>query len=201
MNKFDLIIILIVLIFMIFGYYKGLVKSILSVVQYFAVIILSIWLSPMFSRVLIEKFGIDLIIINWVKNNENLFSDTITLISEEILKNITGRIINVLAFILLFIILKLSFSIIITILNKVANLPILKMVNRTGGLFIGVINGILVVYLGILIINWLPLDSLDNIKIELNSSIAGAAISSFVPEMASEVSNLVDVAVLTEKES
>lgn len=200
MNKFDFVIILIVLIFMVLGYYKGLVKSILSVVQYFAVIFLSIYFSPMLSEVLIENFGLDSTIINWVKNNENLFSDTISLISEEILKNITGRIINVLAFISLFIILKLLFSIIIAILNKVANLPILKMVNRTGGLFIGVINGILVVYLGILIINWLPLDYLNNIKLELNSSILGAGINSFVPEIASEVGNLVDVAVLTEKE-
>ena len=45
MNKFDLVILLIVLVFMLIGYYRGLVKSVLSVVQYFAVIFFAVVLA------------------------------------------------------------------------------------------------------------------------------------------------------------
>lgn len=200
MSKFDLIIVLVVLIFMILGYYKGLVRSILSVVQYFAVIVLSIKLAPAFSKFLIEKFSLDLTIVEWIKNNENMFSEAINLINNEILKNFAGRIINVLSIIILFIVLKIVFGFAISILNKVTNLPILNAVNRLGGLILGAVNGILVVYIISLLINWLPLASIAPIRVELNSSIAGAAVNSFVPEVTSEVISLVDVTVLNEKE-
>jgi len=200
MNKVDLIILLIVLIFMLFGYYKGLVKSVLSVVQYFAVIILSIVFAPTVSKIFIEKFSLDVIIINWAKNNENMFSNAINLVGDEILQNIAGRIINVLSIIILFIVLKVLFSFVIAILNKVANLPILSVVNRVGGLALGAVNGILIIYVGILLINWIPLETLSPIREELNSSLSGAAINAFVPEVTNEVINLVDIEVLNEKE-
>ena len=102
--------------------------------------------------------------------------------------------------IVLFIVLKILFSFIIAILNKIANLPIISTVNRLGGLLVGAINGVLIVYIGILLINWLPLEALNSIRLEVNSSIAGAAINSMVPEVATEVISLVDIAALSEKE-
>ena len=69
---------------MLLGYYRGLVKSILSVAQYFVVIILSLFLAPVVSEILIDNFNLDLIIIEWIENNENLFLDTLSIINEEI---------------------------------------------------------------------------------------------------------------------
>ena len=150
MNKFDLGILLIILIFMLLGYYRGLVKSILSVAQYFVVIILSLFLAPVVSEILIDNFNLDLIIIEWIENNENLFLDTLSIINEEILQGIVGRIINVIAIIILFIVLKIVCALIIVVLNKVADLPILSTANKLGGLILGAVNGILIVYLLIL---------------------------------------------------
>lgn len=187
MNKFDLGIFLIILIFMLWGYYKGLVKSILSLVQYFVVVILSIVLAPMVSKLLIENFNLDLIIIEWVKNNENLVSNTINIISDEILRNIAVRIINVLAIVILFIGLKIACTFIIAILNKITNLPILNLVNKFGGLVIGAANGILIVYFLILLINWIPLESFSVLRNGIQSSVLGMKISLCVPEITTEV--------------
>jgi len=195
LNKFDIIILAVVLLFMAIGYYRGLIRSVLSLVQYFAVTVLAIYFAPVFSKVLIEKFNLDLLIIDWAKNNIDLFANTIGIMSEEILKNITGRIINVLSIIILFIVLKLIFTFIIAILSKIGDLPIINVVNKLGGLIFGIITGILMVYLVIIIINWLPLASLDEIKIGLNQSILGSIISGMVPDVTSEVINLVKVSI------
>lgn len=195
MNKFDFIILLIILIFMLCGYYKGLVKSILSVVQYFAVLFLSIALAPFVSKVLISRFNLDIVIVDWVKNNGNLFSDTISIISDEIIQNIVGRIINILAVVILFILLKLMFSFVVAILNKIANLPIIGLVNKLGGLILGMLNGILTVYLLVLIIDWLPFENLTDVKVGLGNSILGSKIIVWIPEVATEVVAMVKTVV------
>ena len=195
MNKADFVILLIVLFFMIWGYYKGLVKSVLSVVQYFAVIILSLVLAPHVATLFIEKFNLDVVIVNWVRNNGNLFFDALGIVSDEMLQNIAGRLINILAVILLLIALKIIFSLIIDVLNNVANLTILGLVNRTGGVVIGAINGILVIYLLILLINWVPFENFNEIKSFVETSSLGAVISNFVPEVATDVIELVKISV------
>lgn len=195
MNKADLFILIVILIFMLMGYYKGLIKSILSVIQYFVVTILSIMLAPQVSKIFIEKLNLDLVIIEWAKNNEKLFPANLEIISDSILKNFAGRIINILSVIVLFIVLRLVFAIVIMILNKVANLPILGVVNKLGGLLIGAVNGIIVVYLLILLINWLPFANFDEARTLVKASCLGTTINVFVPEVASEVIELVKISV------
>ena len=195
LNKFDIIILAVVLVFAAIGYYRGLIRSVLSLVQFFVVTILSIYFAPVFSKALIEKFSLDLVIIDWAKNNIDLFANTIGILSEEILKNIAGRIINLLSVIILFIVLKLIFTFIIAILSKIGELPIINVANRLGGLIFGIITGILMVYLVIIIINWLPLASLEEIRMGLNQSFLGSIISGMVPDVTSEVINLVKVSI------
>ena len=195
LNKFDIIILAVVFLFTAIGYYRGLIRSVLSLVQFFVVTMLSIYFAPIFSKILIEKFNLDLIIIDWAKNNIDLFANTIGIMSEEILKNIAGRIINVVSIIILFIVLKIIFTFIIAILSKIGDLPIINVVNKLGGLVFGIITGIIVVYLAIIIINWLPFASLEEIKIGLNQSILGSIISGMVPDVTSEVINLVKVSM------
>ena len=43
LNKFDIIILAVVLVFAAIGYYRGLIRSVLSLVQFFVVTILSIY--------------------------------------------------------------------------------------------------------------------------------------------------------------
>jgi len=195
MNKFDLGILLIILICMLVGYYRGLVKSILSLVQYFAVIVLSIYFAPLLSKILIESFNLDLIFIEWVKNNQSLFSNTLSIINDEIMRNVVGRIINVLSMIILVIVFKLIFTLVIILLNKIANLPILCVANKFGGLILGAFNGILAIYLLILFMNWIPLEYFSTFREGISSSVLGTTISCLVPEVANEVISTVKTSV------
>jgi len=193
MNKVDLIILGIILVFMLIGYKKGLIKVVLSIVQYIIVLGLSVFFAPTLSKFLIENFNLDIKIFNLVTKNISMFTDGISIISDEILKNVVGRIINILSIIILFVVLKIVFGIVLMILNKVANLPILSMVNRAGGLLLGALEGVLIVYIFILIINWFPISS-DNMIINgINDSFMASTISYLVPEVATEVVNMVQL--------
>jgi len=193
MNKVDLIILGIILIFMLIGYKKGLIKVALSIVQYIIVLGLSVFLAPTLSKFLIETFNLDIKILDVVTNNSSMFTGSISIISDEILKNVVGRIINILAIIILFVILKIILWIVLMILNKVANLPILSLVNRAGGLLFGALEGILIVYIFTLIINWVPISSDNMIINSINDSFMVSTISYLVPEVATEVVNMVQL--------
>lgn len=191
MNKIDLIILGIILIFMLVGYKRGLIKVAVSLVQYIIVLICSILFAPILSQILINNFNIDSVILNFVIQNKEKFSGIFTIISDEILKNIVGRIINVLAFIILFIVLKLVLYFVVLILNKIANLPILSMVNRIGGLVLGAFEGILIIYIVMIIVNWLPITANTSINKKLSNSFLCSTIMYCVPELATEVINMV----------
>ena len=193
MNKVDLIILGIILVFMLIGYKKGLIKVILNLIQYIIVLGLSVFFAPAFSKFLIENFNLDIKILNLVTNNIGLFTDGVTIISNEILKNIVGRIINILAIVILFVALKIVFGIILMILNKVANLPILSVVNRVGGLLLGALEGVLIVYIFTLIINWFPISTENMVINSINDSFMVSTISYLVPEVATEVINMVQL--------
>ena len=193
MNKVDLIILGIILVFMFIGYKKGLIKVALSVVQYIIALILSVFFAPTLSKFLIENFNLDIKILDIVTKNISMFTDNIGSISSEILKNIVGRMVNILAIIFLFIILKIVLGIALIILNKVANLPILSLVNRAGGLFFGALEGVLIVYIFTLIMNWFPISSDNMIIKSINDSFLVSTISYLVPEVATEVVNMVQL--------
>lgn len=187
MNKVDLIILLVILLFMLVGYRRGLIKTIFSVIGYFIITYFSILLAPVLSKILIINFEIDKTLLNFVTNNEKFFS----IISDEILQNIVGRIVNVIAFVILFIVLKLIFHLIVSVLNNIANLPILSTVNKLGGLLLGTLEGIVIIYLIILMVNWIPTEYCNNLSILVDNSFLGSSINYYVPEVAIEVISMI----------
>lgn len=191
MNKIDLIILGIILIFMLVGYRRGLVKVAVSLVQYIIVLICSIFLTPILSGFLINNFNIDSVILNFIIQNKEKISGIFAIISDEILQNIVARIINVFTFIILFIVLKLVLYFVMLMLNKIANLPILSMVNRVGGLGLGAIEGILLIYATMIIINWLPITVNTSFNKAISDSFLCSTIMYCVPELATEVINMV----------
>lgn len=187
MSKIDIIIMAIVGVFSIVGCYRGLLGTAFSLVQYVAVIYFGILLTPVFSQFLINFAKIDLLIINWINSNPNVVGNISNFMNKEVLASVVNRIINVIAMILLFILLKLLFSIIFSVLNKFSKLPIINEVNRLGGIVIGLIEGLVIVYLIMLIINWAPMSALDSTKVELADSRLGNAINSYVPDVTDEI--------------
>ena len=61
-------------------------------------------------------------------------------------EKIAREIIYAVTAILLFILVKIALSVVITLLGFVANLPILKQFNEVGGLAYGILRGIIIVF-------------------------------------------------------
>lgn len=193
MNQIDFIIIGIIVAFLFVGYIKGLVGSILSLVQYLVVIFFAFQLNGQVSKLLIEQFHLDSTILTWFYQNASLSENNLQFISEEMIQSFVARIIHVIAFLTVFIVLKIFFWILVTILNRVTKLPILNEVNKLGGILVGGIEGILIVYILITLINWLPLPSLDSTKAMLASSLIGNKISYYVPTVTNEIVSKVNI--------
>lgn len=187
MSNVDIAIIIIVGIFTIIGYYRGLLGTAFSLVQYIAVVYFAVLLTPVFSQFLVSTFKLDIIIFDWIYSNPGIFGNITSLMEEEVINGFVFRIINVISIILLFILLKLLFSIIFSILNKITKLPIINEVNKIGGIIVGFVEGIVIVYLFMLVINWLPISVVDSIKEELPYSRLGKVINYFVPNVTDEI--------------
>ena len=115
------------------------------------------------------------------------------MLSDEMIQMFVARLINVAAFIIVFVVLKIFFWILMTILNRVTKLPILNEVNKLGGMVLGGVEGILIIYVLITLINWLPLPSLTNVKEILTTSVIGNKISYYVPTVTDEIMNKVNI--------
>ena len=187
MSKIDIFILIVIGIFTLIGYYRGLLGVAFSLVQYIAVIYFGVLLTPLFSQFLISTFKLDIVILDFAYNNPGIFDNVISLLEEDVLNGIVYRVINVISFILLFILLKILFSIIFSILNKITKLPIINEVNKLGGILLGLIEGIVIVYLMMLLVNWLPIVAVNPIKEELPHSKIGNVINSFVPNITDEI--------------
>jgi len=193
MNQIDLIILLIFIAFVFVGYIKGLVGSVLSVVQYVVVIFFAFQLNGQVSQILIDTFHFDETILAWFYGEQNAIENYLQMLSDEMIQMFVARIINVVAFIVVFIGLKIFFWILMTILNRVTKLPILNEVNKLGGMLLGGVEGILIIYVLITLINWLPLPSLTNVKEILATSVIGNKINYYVPTVTSEIMNKVNI--------
>lgn len=187
MNRVDIAILIVIGIFTVLGYYRGILGTVFSLIQWIAIVYFSILLTPFFSQFMVSKFKLDVIMVEWVHSHPEIFNKAVALLTDEMLHNIVLRIINVLSILLLFILLKILFSVIFSILNKIVKLPILNEINKLGGIVAGMAEGIVITYLLMLLINWLPISALEPIKNELPSSTLGNTINSFVPNVTDEI--------------
>ena len=187
MSRIDIFILVIVGIFTVIGYYRGILGTAFSLVQYIAVIYFAVLLTPVFSQFLISTFKLDIVILDFVYSNPGAFENILPLLEEDVINGIVFRIINVISIILLFIFLKLLFSIIFSILNKITKLPIINEVNKLGGIVVGMAEGVVIAYLLMILVNWLPVSALEPIKNELPESKLGNVINSFVPSVTDEI--------------
>ena len=67
--------------------------------------------------------------------------------TQAIAGSLTQLIITILSIIIVFLVVKFGLMIVLKLLNIVASLPVISSFNKTGGLIIGAINGVVLVYL------------------------------------------------------
>lgn len=188
----DLAILIILLLCIFLGYKKGLIGVIFKVFSFILSLIFSFILITPITNLVIEKTPIDekieSSVINLINNNDkseksstitNYIDDYISkykyeakeTIAKSISKELTRSIISICTFIGLFILLRIIFLFLSFISSSIAELPIIKQFNISGGILYGIIEGLFIIYFIFAIISFLNFGKLQSI---INNSIIGS---------------------------
>lgn len=159
----DIILIAIITLSAFLGYKKGLVKLGTGLIAGIVAIIATVIIYKPVAGIIINNTTIDEKIENAIMQNTTSFIDENTQVPNEInnqikdnilpeqAKNIAENSIYAVTLIVIFIAIKIALSIIISLMDFIANLPILKQFNEVGGIIYGLIRGILIVCICILL--------------------------------------------------
>lgn len=144
MNGLDWVLLLLIAGGVIRGYRKGLILQAFSLVGAIFALLAAYRFSGDFSRVLMERFPLP----------EEMGGGLIGLLPIE------GILYRVIAFILLFvgvkILVKILISIIARLLTGLFDVPVLSQINRFGGVLLNLIQVFLILFIGVHLINFLP---------------------------------------------
>lgn len=159
----DIVLIAIVILSAFLGYKKGLVKLGAKLFAGIIAIIITIVMYKPVSGMIIKNTTIDEKIENAiVQNATNIINENDKMqngITEHVEKNIlpeqaeslSKNVVYVITALVLFVVVKIILSIVISLMDFVANLPILKQFNEIGGIIYGIIRGVLIVCVCILL--------------------------------------------------
>ena len=171
----DIILIAVILLNVIICYKKGLVKLAVGLVAVLISIILALMLYKPISNIIIKNTEIDekikesIINTLTIENDENNTSDkgmmkymqsyvdnavnkTKNEIVIEASEIVSIKIINICAFLGIFIVVRILTFLLTIIADIIMSLPILKQFNKTGGIVYGVIKSLVIIYLVLAII-------------------------------------------------
>lgn len=113
---------------------------------------------------------------NLLENMQGYVDETITETQNELVKKaakeISGRLINIIVMVGLFIITRLILILLVLISDLITNLPIIKQFNKLGGVLYGIIRGLLLIYTTLAIIFLIvSISANNNILSTIDSSI------------------------------
>ena len=192
----DLIIIAIVLLFIIVGYKKGLTGSLIKLLSFAIAVVLALILYKPVANTIIQRTQIDEnlenAIITTFRSQENnqikqekkqsnmpetivnnintqideATAETKNAIVENTAMKTTKTIINIGSGILIYIIVRFILFIISIFAKQITKLPIIKQMDKTGGIIYGILEGMVIVYILLSIISLLSVIWNDNIIIQ-----------------------------------
>lgn len=167
----DLIIVAIILLFTFLGYKRGLIKLAIKLCTFIIAIIVAFMLYKPVSNVIIENTGIDESIENAITRSilpEGVSADEEIDLSNDlpsiILDNskntvrsistsISTTLIETVCLLVIFIGVKIILKFITFIADLIAKLPILNQFNKLGGTIYGILEGLLIVFVGFAIVS------------------------------------------------
>lgn len=165
----DLIIIAIVVFSTIIAYKKGLISQVIKLVAVFLSIIITLLLYRPVANFIINATTIDEsiqnaiydksyeVMVNKDEDSEmkaNIIQQATDGTLQRTSRELSIQIINIGVIIILFFGFKLIFRFVNAIANSIAKLPILKKLNKIGGVIYGLLRGIVIVYACLLLIGF-----------------------------------------------
>ena len=191
----DIIVILIFLACIFFGYKRGLTGVIIKVLSFVLSIVISLILFKPVSAIIIDHTDIYNNLSNSIKvtiqedekeektNSEkpNVMLDSINEKIEEteedattaIANNIAEIIINIIVLVILFIVIRIILFFIRFIFSAITELPIIQQIDKLGGFIYGLLEALLIVFVILAIISFIDIP-------ELQLAIKTSIITSFL---------------------
>ena len=197
----DLIVIGIIAICIFFGYRKGLIGVLFTILSFIIALIIALILYKPISNAIITNTEIDENIQNTImekvlssKTEENItteqanntsqivvdyinsYTNEVKNVGTEIVaKNLAETTIRIVVLILLLIVTRIILFFFKAVFNIIAKIPIIKQVNKLGGILYGVIKGLFIIYVILAILSLLApmISDVEIFKAINNSFIAG----------------------------
>ena len=180
----DLIIVAIIGICLFLGYKRGLTGSLLRILSFVLAIIIAFILFKPVSNFIIEQTQVDdtiyqaiqgkmtdvyanatngtivvenmpEVISDYINETIEIGSKNVEEASKEVARNVTIMIINVATWILVFIIAKIILSIVKLLSKIVVNIPVIKQVDKVGGIIYGILEGMIIVYIAFALLTFI----------------------------------------------
>lgn len=188
MNYFDIIIVVIIAIFTLLGYKKGLVVGALRFITWVLSFVLARIISPIVAEIIIKSQYFNSIntfvnerLVSLEQSGIQNFSQSLASANQGQSSGIVGDILiqglkggklvdttNILSFlsmslsimmirigsmVLVFIALSIIFAVLIKIAKGFVQLPVIKQLDKAGGLCLGILEGVIIAYIVILLIS------------------------------------------------
>lgn len=171
MNTLDIIIIIIVLLFMIKGYQAGLVRQVINLLGF----LIAIFLAYKFSKDLAPYLEDIIPLPSFETSSLHIFSQYF---------NLQDMFYNAIAFLIIFIGVKILLSIALVVLDSVANLPGLAIINRSSGALIGLIEATIII---IILVNFIKIMPWANLQSYLETSSIATRILELTPMITEKI--------------
>ena len=170
----DIIVIAIIALSVYLGYRKGLIALAIQLCAVIIALVATLILYKPISALIIDNTSLDENIQNAIiekaeNNNENNYQNNhvenaenidvvgennITSIMPEVAKEISINIINIGVMLILYFAIKIALHFVTALANIVAKIPIIKQINKLGGIIYGLLRGILLIYVVLLLISF-----------------------------------------------
>ena len=161
----DLIIVGIIALSVFLAYRKGLISLALGLVSFIIAIVITVILYKPVANLVINVTGIDETIENSIyeQTNDMMKQENeevqflVDAAKDELLpqtaRTLSVNIVTGGVFLVLFLAAKIALRFVSALANLIAKLPIIKQVNKLGGVIYGLLRGFLIVYVALLIIS------------------------------------------------
>lgn len=185
----DVILVAIILLSAFLGYKKGLVKLGAKLFAGIIAIILTIIIYKPVSEMIIKNTSIDEKVrdtiiqnaTNIMEENKQLPDAITNQVQNNILpeqaENIAKNLVHAVTAVVLFLAVKIILSIVISLMDFVANLPLLKQFNEIGGIVYGLVRGVLIVCICVILMG---VYSKINPESSLNKEIQNTYITKMI---------------------
>ena len=202
----DLVIVAIIAICVLVGYYKGLTGSLLKIVSFVLALIIAFVLFKPVSNFIIDKTDWDEnleqairqsilkdeektndetqkenmpeVITDYINNAvEKAGNEAKTAIVDSTAREVSVMIINIAVAIALFIVSKIILLLIKGLANLLTKLPVIKQVDKAGGIAFGILQSLVIIYIALAIISFAsPMMSQTGIIEGLQKSYIGSVM-------------------------